>query len=96
MLVLLPPLSQAHPDPADVSLHAVCRAFCRMSFMIRVLFNFVLSACVSVHCIVPGALSGQKMAPDPRQLGLQMGVSHYVGAGNQTSILLKDATVLNC
>ena len=39
----------------------------------------------------PGALSCS-----PLQLGLQMVVSHYVGAGNQTSILLKDASVLNC
>lgn len=47
----------------------------------------------TVH--VPGALSPEEGSRSPA-LGLQMGVSHYVGAGNQTSILLKDASVLNC
>lgn len=80
-----------------------------MSFVFRLLYVcfficFRIFICASAFCLhvclytvyVPGALSGQKMAPDHLQLGLQMGVSHYVGAGNQTSILLKDASVLNC
>lgn len=47
----------------------------------------VLPVCLST--IVPGALGGQKRAPDCLELELQMVVSCPVGARNQTQFLWK-------
>jgi hypothetical protein len=50
----------------------------------------LLIMCVCAHVSV-GALSGQKRASDPLQLGLQRVLSHNVGAGRGAQILKKSS-----
>lgn len=42
----------------------------------------VLSARMYMHCVLPNAHGGQKRAPDPLELELQMLISPDVGARN--------------
>lgn len=44
---------------------------------------------ICVLCTLLSILRGQKRALDTLELELQMAVSHYVGAGNQTLVLWK-------
>lgn len=44
----------------------------------------ILPACL--HMCMLGAYRGQKRALNPAELELLMLVSHYMGAGNQTSV----------
>lgn len=42
----------------------------------------VLSAHMYMHCVLPTAHGGQKRAPNPPELELQMAISPNVGARN--------------
>ena len=46
------------------------------------MFIDILSICVSVHHVTPGACESQRRASDTLDLEVQLAVNHHVGAGN--------------
>ena len=58
----------------------------RKQTTIKKVFNvYVLSTCMYVHHVCAWC-SGQKRGSDPLELEIQMVVSHFVAAGNQSQV----------
>lgn len=64
-------------------------------FVLQFMRMYVLLACLCTICM-SGACEGQKRALDILKLELQMFVNHYVYAGNETQVLGKSTSAINC
>jgi hypothetical protein len=63
----------------------------------NIFLNFVFMFCLHVCTYACGTCGGQKMVSDAQELMLQVvAVSLPMGAGNQTRVLCKSNSALNC
>jgi hypothetical protein len=62
---------------------------CRLLFSFYFMITDVLSSCMSVHCLHAGR--GHKRMSEPLEPELQMVVSCFVDAENQTQVLWKSS-----
>lgn len=81
------------PPSTLQGLHGVYKIFLTFKINFPLFYMYRHLVCMNACPHVCSTCRGQRMAPDPLELELEMIISHKLGAGNQTVVLWKSTTV---